>query len=216
MPDSSSCRTGPKSTTRPSRISSASSRGAASTTRFALLGASDQTDVSTKTFTAAAVASCSRTKSRSRSYRRVRLPLLVAGAECIPATLRSRCPFWSGGHRLSGLPPAKHRRSLSSLACVEVYTCHCVGQPQDGRPSSNQANSCTSLRVRGVRKRPKKPTSPPSRLSAIVVLLGSNTACRTERCRGSTRSISTSRTSPNETNLNPPDGAAELVFAAVG
>jgi len=122
MPDSSSCRTGPKSTTRPSRISSASSRGAASTTRFALLGASDQTDVSTKTFTVAAVASRSRMTSQNRSYRRGRSLLPGAGVECIRETLHSPCPFWSGRRRLSEVPTATRRRSLSSFACVVPNT----------------------------------------------------------------------------------------------
>src|SRR6266545_1994139 len=133
MPDRSSCRIGPIMTTRPSPMSSTSSRSWAVPRGAPRRIASDQTEESTSTFTSRAVASCSRSPGRSRSFRTGprSCPASVAGrTRRVP---RSPSPSWSHGRRRAGPPPEGHRRWPGSSPCVGVYTRERVEQDGERR-----------------------------------------------------------------------------------
>lgn len=103
-------------------MSSASSNASAALGDRRLRRASDQTDVSTMTFTSGAVAACSRTWDRSRPFRRGRESWPVCDAVRTPGVPALRCPSSFAAPRREAPRQVADRRSPGWSPCVEVYT----------------------------------------------------------------------------------------------
>src|SRR5947207_6767030 len=127
--------------------------------------ASDQTEVSTRTFTLVGAVSCSRTLGRTRPCRRASEREPACGGGCTPRGPRLRWPSSSDARLRAGPLPAGGRRSPGWSACVTSYT----ASTPDSRPTtrSSRPSACQA------RFRAESPNlwSTPARCSSAIAFV---------------------------------------------